>query len=131
MDIDYIKEQIHNVRGNVIIALWNEYCMTDGDLFEYFETFDNEGISNIYGNDNLYEMVKGFVLSALDKSVNLDDEYFRLDNYSYPISYSVNDAVKSIDVDRLIEWISKQNDKWRVQFNKCHNCNIEFDREDF
>ena len=131
MDTKYIKEQITTeLRESVVISLWNEYCLEDGDASEYFENFDDYGINNIYGDDNPYEMIKDFILSAKDNEVDLSDEYIRLDNYGYPRSYSTEEAMKSIDMDSLINWITRQDDDWRLRFNNINKCNLKFDRED-
>lgn len=129
MDTKYIREQITTeLREEVVVSLWNEYCLDDGDISAYFENFDDYGISNIYGVDNLYDIVKNFILSAKDNDIDLNDEYLRLDNYGYPRSYSVNEAIKLVDIDALTNWVAKQNDEWRVTFNRVNKCNLKFDR---
>ena len=129
-DKDYILEQVKSELSNeVVVQLWNDYCNDEGDCSSFFEFFDDYGISNLYGDDNKFEMIREFILSAKDNSIDLYDEYLRLDNYGYPVSYSTEEAVKEIDVQALVDLVSEQNAEWLNGFNQRNRCDLKFFRD--
>jgi len=102
--IEWIKQELENLRENDLVSLWNEYC--------YKNSY--EPIYLVNELDLNYEIdLTGDSLEIIDRikrdfsDFNTQDKYYTVDGYGNYNSY--NDPYSKIDIDVLAEAIDNED----------------------